>query len=86
MSVPQFEKHFRVVLFLMSWRSRGWTDYLDGIIPLFFALDLSISLDGIIPLFFALDLSISLDGIKPYSFLFFLLDVHFSLILLFVFS
>ena len=59
---------------------------LDGIIPLFFALDLSISLDGIISLFFALDLSISLDGIKPYSFLFFLLDVHFSLILLFVFS
>ena len=45
-----------------------------------------ISLDGIIPLFFALDLSISLNGIKPYSFLFFLLDVHFSLILLFVFS
>ena len=37
---------------------------MDGIIPLFFALDLSISLDGIIPLFFALDLSISLDGIK----------------------
>ena len=31
---------------------------LDGIIPLFFALDLSISLDGIIPLFFSLDLSI----------------------------
>ena len=42
---------------------------LDGIIPLFFALDLSISLDGIIPLFFALDLSISLDGKKKmYSF------------------
>ena len=36
---------------------------LDGIIPLFFALDLSISLDGIIPLFFSLDLPI-LDGIK----------------------
>ena len=51
---------------------------LDGIIPLFFALDLSISLDGIIPLFFALDLSISLDGIKKNCILFvvFLLDVH----------
>ena len=36
---------------------------MDGTIPLFFALDLSISLDGIIPLFFALDLPIS-DGIK----------------------
>ena len=62
---------------------------LDGIIPLFFALDLSISLDGIIPLFFALDLSISLDDINtfilffgidlldgkiPLSFLVFLLD------------
>ena len=45
---------------------------LDGIISLFFALDLSISLDGIIPLFFALDLSISLDGIIP---LFFSLDL-----------
>ena len=31
---------------------------LDGIMPLFFSLDLSISLDGIIPLFFSLDLSI----------------------------
>ena len=49
---------------------------LDGIIPLFFALDLSISLDGIIPLFFALDLSISLDGIIP---LFFALDLSISL-------
>ena len=45
---------------------------MDGIIPLFFSLDLSISLDGIIPLFFALDLSISLDGIIP---LFFALDL-----------
>ena len=37
-----------------------------------------ISLDGIIPLFFALDLSISLDGIKKNCILFvvFLLDVH----------
>ena len=49
---------------------------LDGILPLFFALDLSISLDGIIPLFFALDLSISLDGIIP---LFFALDLSISL-------
>ena len=51
---------------------------LDGIIPLFFALDLSISLDGIIPLFFALGLSISLDGIKKNCILFvvFLLDVY----------
>ena len=29
---------------------------LVGIIPLFFALDLSIRLDGMIPLFFALDI------------------------------
>ena len=49
---------------------------MDGILPLFFALDLSISLDGIIPLFFALDLSISLDGIIP---LFFALDLSISL-------
>ena len=52
---------------------------LDDIIPLFFALDLSISLDGIIPLFFALDLSISLDGIKKlYSFCGFLVGCPYS--------
>ena len=50
---------------------------MDGIIPLFFALDLSISLDGIIPLFFALDLSISLDGIIPLFFSIFLVGCPF---------
>ena len=71
---------------------------LDGIIPLFFALDLSISLDGIIPLFFALDLSISLDGIKKTVFFlwfscwmsiflnFLLLCCYFPRVLSFVFS
>ena len=49
---------------------------MDGIIPLFFALDLSISLDGIMPLFFALDLSICKTAKYLYSFLVFLLDVH----------
>ena len=64
---------------------------MDGIIPLFFALDLSISLDGIkpysflsisldgiIPLFFALDLSISLDGIIPLFFSSFLVGCPYS--------